>query len=272
MILPDHRVLLCQDASHVGLSKAGQWLLHVLLDPKLHNDASCPNTVGVEKLRVTLVEDNAALAKGIQNALSDQGHAINWLADGDAANAFMQREESDVIVMDINLPGLSGLELVRSLRERGDSTPVLLLTARGETADRVAGLDTGADDYLAKPFDMPELLARIRALSRRRSVVQQDREQIGQLLLDRAAGQLIGKGGTIALSRREFALLSLLADMTGRIASKDYIAANLYGVGSEVEPNAIELLMSRLRRKVGDNGVVFRTVRGLGYVLEVAGE
>lgn len=221
-------------------------------------------------MRITLVEDNAALVAGIRNSLLDQGHAVNWLADGDAADAFLQREKSDVVVMDINLPGLSGLELVGRLRTRGDSTPVILLTARSETADRVAGLDVGADDYLVKPFEMSELLARIRALSRRHAPVRQAVEQIGRLRLDRAAGQLIGKDGTISLSRREMALFTLLADMTGRIASKDYIAENLYGVGSEVEPNAVELLMSRLRRKIGDNGVAFRTVRGLGYVLEVA--
>ena len=220
-------------------------------------------------MRITLVEDNAALAKGVQNALEDQGHAVNWLADGHDADVFLQRENSDIIVMDVNLPGFSGFELVGRLRARGDSTPVILLTARGEMTDRVAGLDVGADDYLVKPFDMSELLARIRALSRRRNQLQQDQDRIGQLTLDRAAGQLVGQAGTIALSRREMALFILLADMTGRIASKTYIAENLYGVGSEIEPNAIELLMSRLRRKVGDNGVIFRTVRGLGYVLEV---
>jgi two-component system, OmpR family, response regulator len=223
-------------------------------------------------MRITLVEDNSALAKGIKNALEDQGHAVNWLADGHEADMFLQQEVSDVIVMDINLPGLSGFELVGRLRARGDSTPVILLTARGDTTDRVAGLDVGADDYLVKPFEMSELLARIRALSRRRGPVQQDRDRIGLLTLDRAASQLFGQTGTIDLSRREMALFILLADMTGRIASKTYILENLYGVGSDTEPNAIELLMSRLRRKVGDNGVTFRTVRGLGYVLEVAQE
>ena len=220
-------------------------------------------------MRITLIEDNAALAKGIQNALQDQGHAVNWLSDGHDADAFLQRENSDIIVMDVNLPGFSGFELVGRLRARGDSTPVIMLTARAEMTDRVAGLDVGADDYLVKPFDMTELFARIRALSRRRSQMQQDQDRIGQLTLDRAAGQLVGQAGKIALSRREMALFILLADMTGRIASKAYIAENLYGVGSEIEPNAVELLMSRLRRKVGDNGVTFRTVRGLGYVLEV---
>ena len=219
-------------------------------------------------MRITLVEDNAALASGIRNALTDRGHAVNWMADGAAADTFLRQEASDLIVMDINLPGVSGLDLVGRLRARGDSTPVILLTARGETDDRVAGLDVGADDYLVKPFEMSELLARIRALSRRRGTVRPQQERIGALTLDRTAGQLVGRDGTIALSRREMALFILLVDMAGRIASKDYIAENLYGVGSEVEPNAVELLMSRLRRKVGDNGVTFRTVRGLGYVLE----
>ena len=219
-------------------------------------------------MRITLIEDNAALADGIGNALRDQGHAVNWMADGIVADAFLRQETSDIVIMDINLPGLSGLDLVSRLRARGDSTAIILLTARGETHDRVAGLDVGADDYLVKPFEMSELLARIRALSRRRGPVRTRTEAIGDLTLDREAGQLVGRSGTIALSRREMALFVLLADMTGRIASKDYIAENLYGVGSEVEPNAVELLMSRLRRKVDGNGVTFRTVRGLGYVLE----
>ena len=219
-------------------------------------------------MRITLVEDNAALASGIRNALTDQGHAVNWMADGAAADIFLRQEASDLIVMDINLPGVTGLDLVSKVRARGDSTPIILLTARGDTADRVAGLDVGADDYLVKPFEMSELLARIRALSRRRGAVRQMHERFGALMLDRVAGQLVGPDGTIALSRREMALFVLLADMAGRIASKDYITESLYGVGSEVEPNAVELLMSRLRRKVGDNGVSFRTVRGLGYVLE----
>jgi two-component system OmpR family response regulator len=219
-------------------------------------------------MRIILVEDNAALAKGIRNALTDQGYAVNWIADGHAADVFLQQEKSDVIVMDINLPGLSGLDLVSRLRARGDSTAVILLTARSETTDRVAGLDVGADDYLVKPFEMTELMARIRALSRRRGTLQRHEEHIGSLTLDRNAGQLVGKDGTIALSRREMALFVLLADMTGRIASKEFIAEHLYGVGTDVEPNAIELLMSRLRRKISDNSVTFRTVRGLGYVLE----
>ena len=219
-------------------------------------------------MRITLVEDNEALASGIRNALTDQGHAVNWIADGATADTFLRQEVSDLVIMDINLPALTGLDLVGRLRARGDSTPIILLTARGETEDRVAGLDVGADDYMVKPFEMSELLARIRALSRRRGTVQQPQQRMGELTLDRAAGQLSGRDGTIALSRREMALFVLLADMAGRIASKDYIAESLYGVGSEVEPNAVELLMSRLRRKVGDNGVTFRTVRGLGYVLE----
>ena len=219
-------------------------------------------------MRITLIEDNAALADGIRNALQDQGHAVNWMADGTAADAFLRQEASDIIIMDINLPGISGLDLVSRLRARGDSTAIILLTARGETHDRVAGLDVGADDYLVKPFEMSELLARIRALSRRRGPVRNQTETIGDLTLDREAGQLVGRTGTIALSRREMALFVLLADMIGRIASKDYIAENLYGVGSDVEANAVELLMSRLRRKVEGNGVSFRTVRGLGYVLE----
>ena len=219
-------------------------------------------------MRITLIEDSAALASGIRNALTDRGYAVNWIAHGTEADSFLAREGSDVVVMDVNLPGVSGLELVSRLRARGDSTPVLMLTARGDPHDRVAGLDVGADDYLVKPFDMSELLARIRALLRRRAPIRPQQERIGDLTFDHAAGRLTGRDGPIPLSRRELALFVLLLEMSGRIASKGYIAENLYGVGSEIEPNAVELLMSRLRRKIGENGVTFRTVRGLGYVLE----
>lgn len=219
-------------------------------------------------MRITLVEDNESLAKGIKNFLLDQGHAVDWLPDGDEADRFLEAEGSDLVIVDVNLPGMSGLDVVRGLRRRGSAMPVIILTARGDTLDRVEGLDAGADDYLVKPFQMAELAARIRALSRRRPEMQSHKERVGPLMFDRSGRQLGGPSGPIDLPRRELALFECLLDHSGRIVPKERIAERLYGVGSEVEPNAVELLISRLRRKLAGTGVEIRTVRGLGYLLD----
>ena len=221
-------------------------------------------------MRIILVEDNASLATGIENALKDQGHAVDTLGDGLDADDFLQHEGCDVAIIDINLPRLSGLEIVRRLRGRGDSTPVLLLTARGKTSERVAGLDAGADDYLVTPFAMDELVARLRALSRRRPQVAPRREEIGGLVYDRDRREVVQGTQPLDLPRRELALFEVLLDHRGRLIDKDSIASALYGAGAEVEPNAVELLVSRLRRKLEGSGVTIRNARGLGYMLDGA--
>ena len=210
-------------------------------------------------MRIVLVEDHLSLAQGIENALRDQGHAVDWLADGAAAA---------LAIIDVNLPGMSGFDIVRHIRGAGRAIPVIMLTARGELSDRIEGLDAGADDYLVKPFEMAELAARIRALARRRPSLQKGIVRIGALCFDRAARHLTGPNGPIELPRRELALFECLLDHCGRIVSKDRIADTLYGVGSDVEANAVELLISRLRRKTAGAGVVIRTARGLGYLLD----
>jgi two-component system OmpR family response regulator len=219
-------------------------------------------------MRIVLVEDNERLAKGIVNALNDQGHAVDWLSDGIEASQFLKTESADLAVIDVNLPGLSGFEIVRNLRERGSTIPVIMLTARTELGDRITGLDAGADDYLGKPFEMAELAARIRALSRRKSDIQTGVQRIGQLRYDRIARSVIGPNGAIDLPRRELALFECLVDHCGRIVSKDRISDTLYGVGADIEANAVELLVSRLRRKLIETGVTIRTARGLGYLLD----
>lgn len=219
-------------------------------------------------MRIVIVEDNESLARGVENSLRDQGHAVDWLSDGAEADRFLADEGADVAVIDVNLPGLSGFEIVRALRKRGSTIPVIMLTARGELNDRVEGLDAGADDYLVKPFEMAELAARIRALSRRRSDIHTGVQEIGQLRFDRIARLLTGPEGTIELPRRELSLLECLVDHSGRIVSKERIADALYGVGSEFDANAVELLISRLRRKLVGTGVIIRTARGLGYLLD----
>ncbi|MGO4906969.1 response regulator transcription factor [Pseudorhodobacter sp. W20_MBD10_FR17] len=219
-------------------------------------------------MRIVLVEDHQSLARGIRNALQDQGHAVDWLADGEDAVAFLSAEGADLAIIDVNLPGMSGFEIVRRIRSVGKVIPVIMLTARGELSDRIEGLDAGADDYLVKPFEMMELTARIRALARRRPDFQKGTVRIGALEFDRAARQVSGPSGVIDLPRRELALFECLLDHTGRIVSKDRIADTLYGVGSDVEPNAVELLISRLRRKLAGAGVTIRTARGLGYLMD----
>lgn len=223
-------------------------------------------------MRIVLVEDNISLAEGVQNALKDQGHAVDWLADGGQAAAFLAKESADLAIIDVNLPGLSGFDILRHIRGLGQAIPVLMLTARGELSDRIEGLDAGADDYLVKPFEMAELSARIRALARRRPNLQKGRVQIGTLQFDRTARLLTGPDGPIDLPRRELALFECLLDHSGRIVSKDRIADTLYGVGSDIEANAVELLISRLRRKLAGGQVVIRTARGLGYLMDDAEE
>lgn len=221
-------------------------------------------------MRVILIEDNLNLAKGIENALTDQGHAVDHLDDGLDADAFLARHSADVAIIDINLPRLSGIEIIRRMRARGDTMPALILTARGKTSERVEGLDAGADDYLVKPFDMAELVARLRALARRRRQVAPPREVVGQLLYDREQRAVLLGDRNLELPRRELALFELLLEYRGRLIEKDRIADALYGTGTPVEANAVELLVSRLRRKIEGSGVTIRTARGLGYMLDDA--
>lgn len=219
-------------------------------------------------MRVILIEDNQSLAKGIANSLKDQGHAVDHLDDGLDADAFLEHNTADVAIIDINLPRLSGIEIIRRMRARGDTMPALILTARGKTSERVEGLDAGADDYLVKPFDMTELVARLRALARRRPQIAPVREAVGQLSYDREQRAVFFGERNLDLPRRELALFELLLENRGRLIEKDRIADSLYGTGYPVETNAIELLVSRLRKKIDGAGVTIRTARGLGYMLD----
>jgi two-component system, OmpR family, response regulator len=219
-------------------------------------------------MRIVLIEDNEMLARGVANALRDLGHAVDWIPNGLDGDSFLASNGADIAIIDLNLPGMNGIELMRALRARADATPVLMLTARGETADRVAGLDAGADDYLVKPFAMAELVARVRALGRRGAGLVPQVERLGQLEFDRGARRLTASGRPIELPRRELALFEALLDNAGRVVSKERIGERLYGTGSEIEPNAVELLVSRLRRKLAGSGVEIRTARGLGYMLD----
>jgi DNA-binding response OmpR family regulator len=218
-------------------------------------------------MRIVLVEDNAALAKGIAYRLNDLGHAVDILDDGLAAEAHLRGEGADLIILDINLPRLDGLSILRSLRERGDDRPVLLLTARSETVDRVRGLDAGADDYLVKPFEMAELEARVRALARRQTRPLRRSAQFGPMTFDLDTRQLSLDGETLPLPRREVSLVEILIAAQGRTVSKSDLLDHLYGTGTDIEEAAIEAHVSRLRKRLKPHGLLIRVQRGLGYAL-----
>ncbi len=220
-------------------------------------------------MRIAIVEDNETLANAIAYRLRDRGHAADVLHDGDDADEFLARDGADLVVLDINLPGQSGLTILQAMRARGDGTPVILLTARSETSDRVAGLDMGADDYLVKPFEMDELEARIRALSRRKNLDYGAREAIGALAFDRTTRQVLVGSTALDIPRRELAVLECLLERRGRIVSKAHLTDHVYGVGADVDDTAIEPHVSRLRKRLADHGVAIKTARGLGYMLEV---
>ena len=220
-------------------------------------------------MRIAVVEDNESLRKGIAYRLRDSGHAVDTLADGDEAQAFLDREASDLVILDVNLPGRSGLEILQNLRAVGDTRPVILLTARSRTTDRVAGLDAGADDYLVKPFEMDELMARIRALARRRAVAPRATLALGDLSLDPGALVLSHLGRALDVPRREIAVLAALAEAEGRPVPKDTILDQVYGVGAEIDARAVEVYVSRLRKRLAPFGVAIRVERGIGYALDL---
>lgn len=219
-------------------------------------------------MRIVVVEDNESLRKGITYRLEDDGHSVDALADGAEAADFLRQETSDVVVLDINLPGKSGLDILRDLRERGDPRPVILLTARAATEDRVAGLDAGADDYLVKPFAMDELSARIRALARRKAVAPRRAVTLGTLTLGLEPLELTAPTGPLDVPRRELTVLAALAEARGSAVSKERLLDQVYGTGSETDEKVIEVYVSRLRKRLSGHGVTIRVRRGIGYALE----
>lgn len=220
-------------------------------------------------MRIVIVEDNESVAKGIAYVLRDTGHAVDLIHDGAQADDFLQNDGSDLIVLDVNLPGLDGIQVLKKMRLRGDGRPVLLLTARSSTDERIEGLDAGADDYLVKPFEMPELEARIRALSRRRESPVVHPLTLGTLTFDPGRRQLLNEAGEIDLPRREMSVLETLVNAQGRTVSKSQLLDNVYGTGADVEDSVIEVNISRLRRRLKPHGVGIKVRRGLGYQLQL---
>ncbi len=206
-------------------------------------------------MRIAVVEDNTALAESIAYRLRQRGHSVDVLEDGTDADRFLAQDGADLVVLDINLPGMDGIEILRALRGRGDNTPVILLTARSETNERVAGLDAGADDYLTKPFEMDELEARLRALSRRKDLSFADVEKFGDLTFDRNSRQLMNGNQPIDVPRKEIATFEFLLESRGRIVSKGQLTTHIYGTGADVDDTVIEPHVSRLRRRLAPFGL-----------------
>ncbi len=214
-------------------------------------------------MRVLLIEDDEMIGDSLRLALRRQGFAADWVRDGRAADAALASERFDAVLLDLGLPHKGGIEVLRTLRGRGDATPVIVLTARDALADKVAGLDAGADDYLVKPFELDELLARLRAVGRRAAGRAVTGLQVQDLRLDAATREVFRGERPVVLSAREFALLQALMERPGAILSRAQIEDRLYGWGEELESNAISVYIHQLRRKLGDD--LIHTVRGVGY-------
>lgn len=219
-------------------------------------------------MRVLMVEDDEMVADSLRLALRRQGFAVDWVRDGRAAEAVLSSERFDAVLLDLGLPQRSGLDVLRALRARGDATPVIVLTARDALADKVAGLDAGADDYLVKPFELDELLARLRAVGRRLAGRAVTEMQVMDLRLDPGTREVSRGGRPVVLSAREFALLQALLERPGAILSRSQLEDRLYGWGEELESNAISVYIHQLRRKLGDD--LIHTVRGVGYYVGAA--
>lgn len=216
-------------------------------------------------MQILLVEDDLSLADGLQNALKREGFAVNHVATGRMALQACNTDAPDIVILDLGLPDMSGLDVLKQLHGSETKPLVLVLTARDTTTDKVIGLDRGADDYMAKPFEMPELLARLRALERRISSAQSSEITIGGVKLDAKTHAVSVDGRHIELPRREFMLLKTLMENPGRIQSRQSLEARLYSWGEEVSSNSIEVHIHHLRKKISPEFI--KTIRGVGYTV-----
>ncbi len=210
------------------------------------------------------MDDEPSLVRAVAGYLEHDGFVVTTAADGEQALAAARRDPPDIVVLDLMLPDIDGLEVARRLREAGERIPVLMLTARDGVADRVRGLDAGADDYHAKPFAFEELLARVRALLRRRAGRATPSIQHGNLILNPATHEASLRGKELALSAKEFALLAALLDQPGMVLSRAQLEEKLYGWNGEIESNAVEVYIHSLRKKLGKDFI--KNIRGVGYM------
>jgi len=216
-------------------------------------------------MRILIVEDDPQLGDGLTVGLRQAGFAVDWVRDGQAADNALQTEDFDLVVLDLGLPRLSGMDVLSRARARGQRVPILILTARDATGDKVAGLDAGADDYLVKPIDLDELSARIRALSRRSAGRAVPLLVHGNIALDPAAHEVTLDGLAVELSSREFSLLQMLLESAGRVLTRSQLEQSMYGWRDEPDSNALEVHIHHLRKKLGSD--LIRTLRGVGYTI-----
>lgn len=219
-------------------------------------------------MRILIVEDDPVLTDGLLRSLRESDYAVDSADDGQKADNILTSQNYDLVVLDLGLPKLDGFEVLKRLRRRGSGVPVLVLTAKDALEDRVRGLDLGADDYLTKPFDLPEFEARVRALIRRGQSGGSALLTHGPLALDTTGRRAMLNGAPLDLSARELGVLEVLMLRSGRVVNKEQLAEQLYGWDEEVGSNAIEVYVHRLRKKLEPAGVAIRTIRGLGYLLE----
>ncbi len=223
-------------------------------------------------MRILIVEDNRKLADGLKQLLSDHGYAVDCVGNGEMALSAVQALTYDLVVLDLSLPEMDGLEVLREMRSARIAVPVLILTARDGLDDRIRGLDLGADDYLAKPFEWGELEARIRALLRRAAAVRTSVIEAGRLKFDLKSGQVTAGGTVVDIPARETGVLRALLLSSGRVLSKAQLIESLSSFDEDISENAIEQYVSRLRRRLSDHGVSIRVARGLGYYLRTDGD
>ena len=216
-------------------------------------------------MQILLVEDDQSLAAGLCKALRNEGFVTNHVAAGKTALHTIDVEPPDMVVLDLGLPDMDGLEVLRRIRASKSTVPVLILTARSSVGARVSGLDSGADDYLPKPFEIPELIARLRVIERRLSSSNDSLIEVGDVTLDTIARQAYFKGEPVELARREYTVLKSLLENHGKIQTREQLESRLYAWGEEVSSNAIEVHIHHLRRKFGSDFI--KTVRGVGYTV-----
>ena len=217
-------------------------------------------------MRLLLVEDDNILGDGLKAGLTMEGYAVDWLTDGQLADEALKLNTYDLVVLDLNLPRMDGMSILKAMRKRKDNTKVLVLTARDGVTDRVAGLDGGANDYVCKPFDLAEICARLRALVRRQDGRNLPIIEHKGVSIDPAAHQVFYQDKPIELSQKEFEILSFLLNHIGQVVSRSRLEETLYAWGAEIESNAVEVHIHHLRKKLDSN--LIRTIRGVGYIID----